>query len=371
MPLNITRSENFDERHIQTIVHTVKILSVSDPLVNNISRAQLSSVVSRCFQRKATIDEIDEFLSGSSNGNLNNHSSCNNSQTLWSRCRISACALNIKINSANVNVKISVDDFKSSSDHKDVASYLHRFALKNHAEKLKSLPDQGKVARCLQESNIPSTRSWCYEGTGIRFCDWRFIHRARTNTLPTNDVKSRWSNESCPNCRRCHSDTYNMWKGFSKCNCLNNMVSITERHDKVLKRIADSIKYGEVSIDKVVPDAPNENRPDIVVRDGNKALIIDVTCPFENGEEIFQNAARNKVEKYNYLIDFFATKDIEAKVFGFVVGPLGGWFRGNEMVLNEINMSMRYRTHFRKLCCADAIKSSRNIYVEHLTGVPQ
>ena len=39
----------FDERHIQTIVHTVKILSVSDLLVNNISRAQLSSVVSRVF----------------------------------------------------------------------------------------------------------------------------------------------------------------------------------------------------------------------------------------------------------------------------------------------------------------------------------
>jgi hypothetical protein len=36
-------------RHIQTIVHTVKILSVSDLLVNNISRAQLSSVVSRVF----------------------------------------------------------------------------------------------------------------------------------------------------------------------------------------------------------------------------------------------------------------------------------------------------------------------------------
>jgi hypothetical protein len=39
----------FDERHIQTIVHTVKILSVSDLLVNNISRAPLSSVVSWVF----------------------------------------------------------------------------------------------------------------------------------------------------------------------------------------------------------------------------------------------------------------------------------------------------------------------------------
>ncbi len=149
------------------------------------------------------------------------------------------------------------------------------------------------------------------------------------------------------------------------------MVSITQRHDLILKRLADSIQYGDVTIDKVIPDAPNENHPDIVVRDGNKALIIDVTCPFENGEAVFQNAASRKVEKYNYLIDFFAGKGIEAKIFGFVVAPLGGWFRGNELVLDEIKMSMRYRTLFRKLCCADAIKSSRNIYIEHLCGIPQ
>ena len=361
----------YDERHIQTIVHTVKILSVSDPFVDSVSKAQLSSVVSRCFGHAATNDEIDEFLSGSLKGDLNNHSSCNDSQTLWSQCRISARALNIKIKSANDNISISVDDFKSSSNQKGVSSYLHRFTLNNHAEKLMSLPDQGKVARCFQQSNIPSTHSWCFDGIGIRFCDWRFIHRARTNTLPTNDVKSRWSNETSPECRRCHSNTVTETLPHIVCNCLTNMLSITERHDKILKRLADSIKYGEVSIDKIVPDAPNENRPDIVVRDGNKALIIDVTCPFENGEEIFQIAARNKVEKYNYLIDFFATKGIQAKVFSFVVGPLGGWFRGNELVLNKINMSMRYRTLFRKLCCADAIKSSRNIYVEHLTGAPQ
>ena len=56
-------------------------------------------------------------------------------------------------------------------------------------------------------------------------------------------------------------------------------------------------------------------------------------------------------------------------MYGFVVGVLGSWFAGNEKVLNEIGMPMRYKTLFRKLCCSDAIKGSRNIYVEHLTGV--
>ena len=123
------------------------------------------------------------------------------------------------------------------------------------------------------------------------------------------------------------------------------------------------IKQGETSIDKVVPDAPGEDRLDIVVRDGNKALIIGITCPFENDKTVLVVADNRKKDKYGYLIDFFKTKNVSAKVFGFVVGALDRWYPGNEKVLNEIRMSLRYRTLFRKLCCSDAIKGLRNIYV--------
>jgi hypothetical protein len=131
----------YDERHIQSIVHTIKILSSKDQFINNISKAQLKSVVSRCFKREPTSDEIDDFLSGSLEGELSNHSRSNNSQTLWSRCRIAAQALKIKIKSATGDTTVSVDNFASSANHKNVASYLHRFALKSHAEDVKSLPD--------------------------------------------------------------------------------------------------------------------------------------------------------------------------------------------------------------------------------------
>ena len=361
----------FDERHVQSIVHAIKILSASDPLIKSISKGQLSSVVYRCFHRDPSDDEVDAFLSGSLDGELSNHSTSNNSQTLWSRCRISSRALKAKIKSARVNVSVSIDNFQSAADHKSVAYYLHQHCLKKHADLWKNLPDQGKTARCFKENNISSVHSWCYDGTGMRFCDWRFIHRARTNTLPTNDVKSRWKGDSSPTCRRCHSDIDTETLPHIICNCRPNMVSITARHNKVLDRLVKEIKQGEISIDQVVPDAPGEDRPDIVVRDGDKALIIDITCPFENDKTALMVADNRKKEKYDYLIDFFKTKNVRAKVFGFVVGALGGWYPGNEKVLNEIEMSLRYRTLFRKLCCAEAIKGSRNIYVEHLTGVQQ
>ena len=272
----------FDERHVQSIVHAVKILSASDHLIKNISNGQLTSVVYRCFHRQLSDDEVDAFLSGSLDGELNNYSASNNSQTLWSRCRISSRALKVKIKSARVNASVSIDNFQSAADQKSVAYYLHQHCLNKHTELLKNLPDQGKTARCFQENKISSVNSWCYDGTGMCFCDWRFIHRARTNTLPTNDVKSRWKGDSSSTCRRCHSGIDTETLPHIICNCRPNMVSITARHNKVLDRLVKEIKQGDVSIDKVVPDAPSEDRPDIVVRDGNKALIIDITCPFEN-----------------------------------------------------------------------------------------
>ena len=148
------------------------------------------------------------------------------------------------------------------------------------------------------------------------------------------------------------------------------MPSITKRHDSVLQRLTNAIKRGTYTVDKVVPGAPGNNRPDLVITDNNKVTIIDVTCPFENDDSALSLAAMRKEEKYNYLVDHFRSLNLQAKVFGFVVGPHGGWFPGNEKVLDEMYMNKSYRTLFRKLCCAE-IKGSQNIYVEHLTGVPQ
>ena len=296
------------------------------------------------------------------NGELSNHSKANNSQTWWRR-RIACRAMKVRVRSANEKVVISADNFVSSADHKSVAYYLHRHCLKMHEEQLKDLPDQGKTARCFQENKVSSTHGWCYDATGIRFCDWQFIHRAKINTLPTNDVNSRWSDDCSPKCRKCDSDVDTETLPHIIGNCRRNMVTIRARHDAVLKRLADEIKQGDVVIDQVVPGTPSEDCPYIVVRDGDKALIIDVTCLFENGKSALSIADNRKKEKYSYLVDFFASQNVRAKVYGFVVGALGGLFAGNEKVLNEIGMSMQYRTLLlRKLCCSDVIKGSRNIY---------
>jgi hypothetical protein len=119
--------------------------------------------------------------------------------------------------------------------------------------------------------------------------------------------------------------TANLWKKMNSntdtetlphiiCHCIPYMRSITSRHDQVLKRLTNSIHCGSYTIDQMVWGAPGNNRPDLVVRDGNKVTIIDVTCPFENDEVALVSATERKETKYRYLIDNFRSLNLQAKV---------------------------------------------------------
>ena len=160
-------------------------------------------VVKLCVKSKDNLSSeiIDDFLSGSQVGRLANHQ--NSSITLWSRCRISCRALNISIHNATTNISVSMNDSTMESSKK-ISSFIHQQLKSKYANELLSLKDQGKVARCIESCCINSTNNWAFDGTGLRFCNWRFLHRARTYTLPTNHNKSCWSDTS-PVCHRCHS----------------------------------------------------------------------------------------------------------------------------------------------------------------------
>ncbi len=164
----------YDERHIQTVVDTVKILSATDLLINNISRDQLTSVVKRCAKSKDNPSNkmIDDFLSGSQEGSLANHQ--NSSTTLWSRCRISCRALNISIHNATTNISVSMNDSTTESSKK-ICSFIHHQIKSKHANELLSLKDQGKVARCMQSCRINSTNNWSFDGTCVSVIGGSYI----------------------------------------------------------------------------------------------------------------------------------------------------------------------------------------------------
>ena len=220
--------------------------------------------------------------------------------------------------------------------------------------------------RSLTQDRYSNGSSWLFSGYGIRFCDWRFIHRARLNLLPTNQSRGKWYNTS-NKCRRCHTGIETLPHAI--CHCFPSMIPIRRRHNLVVNRMHNAIRHGEVTLDKHVPGDIPRLRPDIVHYEGDEATIIDVSIPFDNGENALSTAAEAKVQKYKSTKQALLEKSYtDVVILPFIVGALGSWYPQNEMVLNRLGISKGCRGLMRRFCCQDAIKGSRNIWTEHLTG---
>ena len=144
------------------------------------------------------------------------------------------------------------------------------------------------------------------------------------------------------------------------------MTAITDRHDKVIELLTNAVRSGTISTNKTVADSESPVRPDIVIETDDHATIIDVCCPFENGEEALEEATARKEVKYEHLKVHFESKEKTCSVYGFAVGALGTWHPGNERVLSALGMTKRYKSLFRKLCVTDVIQGSTDIYRQHL-----
>ena len=55
----------------------------------------------------------------------------------------------------------------------------------------------------------------------------------------------------------------------------------------------------------------------------------------------------------------------------FIFSALGGWDPANESIINHLKLGHSYWWLMRKLMSLDAIQWSRDIYIEHLSGVRQ
>ena len=151
--------------------------------------------------------------------------------------------------------------------------------------------------------------------------------------------------------------------------CMTYAAVMTRRHNAIVSRVrkAASKRYTVLSENEAV----NGNlRPDLVLVKNNNAIIIDVTVPFENRMDAFCEAREGKKQKYENLAHALRTKYAEVKVDAFVVGSLGAWDPDNDILMKKL-CSRSYLKLFKKLCVSDTIKYSRDIYVEHVTGVRQ
>lgn len=97
---------------------------------------------------------------------------------------------------------------------------------------LKCKNNQGKTLHCFAKSKVSDH----YNRTGdfIRFCDWRWVHKARLNLLPVNGIKKDVPLEKLK-CRHCPEQ----FEGLPHviCHCPNNLQKITNRHNLIVDRL--------------------------------------------------------------------------------------------------------------------------------------
>ena len=72
------------------------------------------------------------------------------------------------------------------------------------------------------------------------------------------------------------------------------MTQIRDRHNKIVDRIVNAVRFGEITTDRAIRESGLHLRPDIVVKDHKNVLIIDVTCPFDNDVNVLADAAEHK-----------------------------------------------------------------------------
>ena len=140
------------------------------------------------------------------------------------------------------------------------------------------------------------------------------------------------------------------------------MVQIRDRHNAIVSRLINAIRFGKITTDRTVQESYLCLRPDVIVEEDNRVLLIDVTCPFDNDTVALSDAAAAKIDKYAPLKEFLSSKGKSCEIYPFVVGALGSWYKQNELLSMWLGMTRRYKSLFRKLCCTDAIKGSNSIY---------
>mgnify|MGYP002804385662 CR=1 FL=1 len=143
---------------------------------------------------------------------------------------------------------------------------------------------------------------------------------------------------------------------------------IRNPHDKIVERLKKANQYGQVRVDQQIPGLNDECRPDLAISNDNEITVIDVTCPFENGDSALANADYAKVMKYEHVKAHFQSRGMKCNGFGFVIGSLGTWHPNNKAVLRSLGMSRCYKSLFRKLCCSDVIQGSTDIYHQHMNN---
>ncbi|KAK3908767.1 Retrovirus-related Pol polyprotein from type-1 retrotransposable element R2 [Frankliniella fusca] len=359
---------------VGSLVRAFKMLSCPDPAVQTIAEASIRhSAAPVLQQREPTYDQLCAYLSGDATPNYSRAS------TIWSAARSAARRLVNKL----PGLRWSWTDSKrwsltvpnqlkntiiDAGSRKELHHHLRRSIQQYHLEKLLTKPDQGKVFD-VSSRNAESNHFLQY-GRHTRFCDWRFVHRARLGVLPLRAcIRVANIDRKCRVCGYPEETTAHVL-----CHCMRHSRASNNRHRSVIKHLVMAMQSTRnLRVEKTVPGVNSRDKPDLVIinTSSKQAVIIDVACPFENRYEALERKRIEKVQKYLPLAEALQQQGFETVVDAVVVGSLGSWDPSNESSMALLGIPEKRRKTIKKLIISDVIRWSRDIYVEHVSRARQ
>ncbi|KAF0713258.1 Reverse transcriptase domain-containing protein, partial [Aphis craccivora] len=353
-----------EDSDIAAVDSAFKLFTSPDQRVAEDAAEHAEEVTKRRISKEPSIHEVGAYLSGEDEG-VFREARGTGVASVWSRARNA---------SKRLNVKWSLDGAPSVTHEGTVMGRKQRRAVMRtirdtlrlkRSDALIAKPDQGRAVECVAAHAASS--HFLREGDFTRFADWRFVHRARLNLVPLNGSSSWRAGDR--RCRRCGYNTESLSHVVD--HCMRYTALYLARHNAIVTRIkkAASTKFEVLSENQALGD--QGLRPDLVLKKGPNIYVVDVTVPFDNRMEAFKAAAAIKNEKYEQLrVDLAAQHRCDAVVVPFIVGALGSWDPANDGFMRVL-CSRSYANLMRKLCVSETISITRDIYIEHLSGVRQ
>ena len=274
-----------DQHSILTVAHGYRMLHASDAAVSELAQHLLRETVAKRLKRPPTNSELAAYLSGELDLPRSGAQA-----TFWARVRTASLRLTTtlglrwhSVGGEVPTVRVGVNA-RGDVPPRDIIRQLRSHMAQFYATRLSAKPDQGRGFEVVRRERV--SNHFLRTGKFIRFCDWRFVHRARLGILPLNATR-RWETGADKRCRRCGYSLETTAHVLSHCEPLH--VARRRRHNNVQDRLVKAAANcpGTIFVDRTVEGTHGEAaslRPDIVIRDeANKTIkIIDVAIPFEN-----------------------------------------------------------------------------------------
>ncbi|KAL1476219.1 hypothetical protein MTO96_036674 [Rhipicephalus appendiculatus] len=339
-----------------------KLLTTPDVELRDMALSDAYAIASARLGWEATRFELESYLSGEIEGAF--RTPATQLRPVWTEARKASRRLHVSWTLEPDNVTITCGDATVTPRLRNrVMRSLREVLAAERDRALHDQPNQGKVMACVAADRASS--HFMRTGAYTHFADWRFVHRARLNLLPLNGARMWGPPDRDQRCRTCGYQRETL--PHVLCHCMSRSPAYTARHNAIVARVraAAEASYTVAFENRPVGDTPL--RPDLVLVSGEEALVIDVTCPFDNTPEAFINVRNEKVQRYEPVADYLRRRYQRVIVDAVVIGALGSWDPANDRVLRRL-CSRPYLRLFKKLCVSDVIAASRAIYHAHVCG---